>query len=479
MTRTISCVKAGSSPPSCDEWVTNTHKNKTCVFPFKYKDAYFNDCLVQSNVEGIWCAVEVNAALEVIEWGWCGENVKVRRKNEVCTKRKLSKSNPNYRIIKKTLAISSLEFTSKIENAINGRSKAVLPFLNKVISPLSLQNCIGILLLGTKGNSKGQISENVFPAYGRKRFRDVNEFAFSGPEHLIHESLLDLNEDLKEFNEYENSLSFANRLFIQKHAKILSSFQNNIEKCYSTKLERTDFKNDKNEDIKEFLSDDALNNATSLAIVSKGIFTGTWKNGFNVSETRKEVFRFDNGNGEFITVDMMNQVGNFSLCIAEKLDARALQMNFTGDLLSMIIILPTRDNGLAEVEKALYSFDFLKCIKETEPAETLVSIPKFQIRTKYEMKSILEDIGVSNIFKSNADFSEASHSPLHVHEMYHEAFIKITEDGTEQTMERKMKSAVTPANNFYCDHPFIFVVVENNFGSILFKGTVEKPSMSN
>merc|ERR1712062_266583 len=126
---------------------------------------------------------------------------------------------------------------------------------------------------------------------------------------------------------------------------------------------------------------------------------------------------------------MMHQTGNFLSCRPHNIDARVLQMNFTGDALSMLIFLPLTYNGLMEVEKNIQHFNFSKCFKGKRPEETVVSLPKFEVRTKFEMKSIMDEIGVQDTFTNDADFSELTDYPLYVDKIYHESVIKIDERG--------------------------------------------------
>ena len=147
-------------------------------------------------------------------------------------------------------------------------------------------------------------------------------------------------------------------------------------------------------------------------------------------------------------------------------------------MFSMLIVLPNEEEELVNVEKELDSFNFSRCIKGKTPEHMSVSIPKFEIRTKYEMKSILGGIGVKDIFTNSANLSKIGDLPLYVDDMYHEASIKVTEKGTEHRVASRIVGGRESVNTFHCDRPFIFLVVENEFGSIILKGTVERPAKS-
>ena len=61
--------------------------------------------------------------------------------------------------------------------------------------------------------------------------------------------------------------------------------------------------------------------------------------------------------------------------------------------------------------------------------------------------------------------------------MIHEATIEVNEEGTEAaavTAVRVKTMSQTPS--FRANHPFIFLIIENRTGSILFFGRVVDPS---
>ena len=63
--------------------------------------------------------------------------------------------------------------------------------------------------------------------------------------------------------------------------------------------------------------------------------------------------------------------------------------------------------------------------------------------------------------------------------LLHQAFVDVNEEGTEAaaaTAVGMQLTAVTPANIFLADHPFIFIIREKETGNILFLGKVIDPT---
>ena len=385
------------------------------------------------------------------------------------------------------LAKSTVEFAKKLKQAFTKLLGEKAMNKNLFSSPFSIQAALGMLLLGSKGNTREQIFGNVFPSFRGE------------PEANAHRSILQLTNKLAMSSNAGNNNTFniANRLYVQKAFKILPEFKEDTEMCYladaanvdfmqnpeKTRLEINDWVKGKTMDkIDELLPPKSITSTTRLFLVNAIYFYGSWKYQFDPANTKKVGFTIlgDNSNGKpsSVLVDMMNQTGNFTYCRPDGLDANVLQMNYTGDRLSMIIVLPDKSDGLRDVHKNIGKFDYNQCIKGKSVSEIPVLIPKFEIKSEYEMKNLLSEIGIKDAFDPNAsDLSGISKgASLYVNEVYHEAYIKVDEEGTEASAATAVGGGIVSAPTvFYCTHPFMFMIVENTFGAILFGGTVTDP----
>ena len=144
----------------------------------------------------------------------------------------------------------------------------------------------------------------------------------------------------------------------------------------------------------------------------------------------------------------------------------------------MVIILPNKDNGLIDVEMKMHTFDYQACMKEKKNEELRIYFPKFKIESDFELKKPLTEMGIKEVFNEEADLSGISlERPLFVDEIYHSAFIKVSEEGTEAAAATGIVlNTKSRPKTFRCDHPFYFMIVENEFGTVLFDGTVINPA---
>ena len=387
----------------------------------------------------------------------------------------------------KRLAESTLKFTNNLKNVSFKVLGENAGFKNTFGSPFSLQSALGLLLLGSKGKTKEQIFANVFPSFQGK------------PGAEAHRSILHLRKYISMPSNADNNSEFniANRVYVQKEFKILPEFKEDTESCYLADAANVDFKQNPEkarlkinhwvkdqtrEKIDELLPSGSLDPRTRVVLVNAIYFHGSWKYQFDTTNTKKANFIIlgenSNATQSTVLVDMMNQTGNFTVCEPDGIDANVLQMNYTGDKLSMIIVLPHKSDGLPDVQNSMGRFNYNQCIKGQPVVETPILIPKFEIKSEYKMKDILSEIGIKDVFDENAsDLSGISkNASLYVDEVYHEAYIKVNEEGTEASAATgiviRVKSGL---NEFYCTHPFMFMIVENKFGTILFEGNVMDP----
>jgi serpin B len=116
----------------------------------------------------------------------------------------------------------------------------------------------------------------------------------------------------------------------------------------------------------------------------------------------------------------------------------------------------------------------------------MVYFPKFTLETHYSLPGTLGAMGMPTAFTGNADFSGMDGTKnLLISDVIHQAFVDVNEEGTEAAAATAvvMKLAAAPVNPdpvpvFRADHPFIFLVQDDETGSILFMGRVVNPAGS-
>ena len=117
----------------------------------------------------------------------------------------------------------------------------------------------------------------------------------------------------------------------------------------------------------------------------------------------------------------------------------------------------------------------------------LVYLPKFKLESQYSLKDVLSSMGMPTAFSGAADFSGMDGGQdLYISDVYHKAYIEVNEEGTEAAAATGVVmnwAAVAPGSEepvpvFRADHPFLFLIQDNDTGTILFAGRIVNPGGS-
>jgi serpin B len=185
---------------------------------------------------------------------------------------------------------------------------------------------------------------------------------------------------------------------------------------------------------------------------------------------------------------MMQQTGDdVTFPYAATRDIQMLSLPYTakdGKGLSMVILLP-KGNSLSAVVPYLDPANLSALEQSASSRQVKVYIPKFKVETQYSLPETLSAMGMPTAFSGHADFSGMDGTTdLYISDVVHKAYIETNEEGTEAAAATGvvMKSlAVAPGYEepvpvFRADHPFLFLIQDNDTGTILFTGRITNPN---
>ena len=348
---------------------------------------------------------------------------------------------------------------------------------NIFFSPFSVSSALAMVYAGAKGNTKTEM-ENVLS------FDNINDNNVNVGFRKLFEA----------FNDPTNNytLSVANAFFGRKGYPFLQTYLNIVTKYYYALLKNLDFAgnpaasrkfindwvaSNTNQKIKNLLSSTAITPATVAVLVNTIYFKGLWKIQFEVKKTISSTFHLTTTKS--ITTKIMNLAGKrFKYAEVSSLNCKIIELPYDGDEVSMYILLPNSINGLAALESQLTSAKLNTAISRMYRAKVDVSIPKFNMTLKVQLKDILHAMGMKDLF-DNADLSgmDGTHN-LFVSKVIHKAYIDVNEEGTEAAAATAVVveyTSVELPKTFKADHPFLFFIREKVTGSILFSGRVVEP----
>lgn len=221
---------------------------------------------------------------------------------------------------------------------------------------------------------------------------------------------------------------------------------------------------------------------TRVILANAIYFKGDWVWEFDEERTQEQPFHLSED--ESVMVELMTRPSEEAkFGYAEDEEVQVLQLPYRGERLSMLIILPKEIEGLSSVEDSLTIERLDGWRGELRKRNLPVYIPKFEFTDSYGLVPILSGMGMPKAFSEyEADFSGMTTAEqLYIGEVLHKAFIKVDEKGTEAaaaTVVMSLAGSAGPSTVtvFRADHPFLFLIQDDESGAILFMGRIADPS---
>jgi serpin B len=349
---------------------------------------------------------------------------------------------------------------------------------NLFLSPYSISRALAMTAAGARGATARQMSEVLHLTLPEKRLRA----AFATLQSRVDQG----SEGME--------LSVANALWGQRGYRFLDSYRSQLQESYDAELEEVDFAQateaaresinrwtaeKTGQRITELVTAETLDPSTRLVLTNAIYFKGRWATEFDPAETRPAPFLQEGGHR--VEVPMMHVKAEFRY--GETADLQVVSLPYKGDALSMVVLLPKRVDGLGALEDDLT----LETLRKWLPAESarreiIVLLPKFKITADFRLDDALKALGMTDPFAlPPADFSGMTGAAeLFISAVVHKAFVSVDEEGTEATAATGVSMGLTGARPsqppvFRADHPFLFLIQENQSGSVLFLGRVVTP----
>ena len=226
------------------------------------------------------------------------------------------------------------------------------------------------------------------------------------------------------------------------------------------------------------------NPLSKMILINEGTIAKNWTRSFE----QKQALPFHSGQklgsymASYLTVTAPFRVG-----LIPELGAFVAQIPYSGQHQSMYIILPQQCDGIEEMEKTLRSLDawseWNNLVSKLNAKLTFLAIPEFDFTTFIDMKPMLRELGMNELFDAESNtFSAASdEKDFCVSEYYqinHATVIAVGQltPPTERQKEMMLAVETTGAvTRFEANHPFLFLIQDENTKSILFFGRVSRP----
>ena len=291
-------------------------------------------------------------------------------------------------------------------------------------------------------------------------------------------------------------LVVSNALWPQKGYPFKAAYMELVKKDFGATLEEVDYvkapdaarktvndavaKQTKDK-IQDLVPRSAITPYTRLILTNAIYFKSNWKDKFRKEATKDEPFHLSGG--KTADVPMMHRQGHYGYFAED--DLQVLVMPYMQRDLSMFVLLPTKADGLGDLEKKLSAAQVAKWVAVASETTALVqvSFPRFKFAGAFSMGKTLADMGMPDAMSLKANFTGMTESkePFFISDVIHKSFVAVDEEGTEAAAATAvmMAGGAMPRPEqpkvFKADHPFVFLIRHNGTGAILFAGRLAAP----
>jgi len=229
--------------------------------------------------------------------------------------------------------------------------------------------------------------------------------------------------------------------------------------------------------VSEVMPEGAIDAKTRLVLADAVDFKGEWQDPFDPAATTPMPFYGAEGKRE---VPMMHAVLRLPVAFGKAGKLRVLELPYKGGDYSMVIVLPAKRNGLAEIEKSYGTEKLQSWLDAAKPTAVDLRLPRFTIDSSFELAPIIAKLGAGKIFDAKrGDLTGITAEKVALSGGRHRARITVEERAKEVDPTAIVVSVGgAPANPvpFLVDRPFLFYIRDVRSGALLFFGRVMDPS---
>lgn len=350
---------------------------------------------------------------------------------------------------------------------------------NAVFSPFSISVALAMTSAGAAGETQEEINKTF-------HFDKVND---------LHDGFYKTIKGLEKKESEGLELHIANSLWMEQDYSFLPDYLHLVENKYGSSLHSVDFRSEQGrtnamqdinkwvsknteEMIEELITPGMLTPLTRLVLANAIYFYGKWKHPFDEEMTYQGDFTVKEG--ETVRTDFMNITERYKYMQDELV--QCVEIPYEGDGFSLAVILPKEPEGLDYLMEHLDYEYYIQLETMMMYEEVDLHMPKFKAEYYLPLQQILMEMGMVEAFSNGADFSNMTGTrDLQIDKVIHKAVFEVNEEGTEAagaTAVVMMEKSAMPRQEilFRADHPFIYLIRDNETGNVLFIGKMLDPS---
>jgi serpin B len=286
------------------------------------------------------------------------------------------------------------------------------------------------------------------------------------------------------------TLGLANSLFLQTGYPLKPTFLSDLQQHFGAAPEALDFATDPAAAV------DAINNWASdhtggiipdlltsiptdarMVLASAVYLKAYWRHPFDSADTYPAPFFRKSRKTQ---AEFMHQTERMRYVSGR--DYKAVELPYRASRLSLLVMLPA-GKSLSRLQRDLGRSGLGRVVRRLSPKTVQLSLPRFHLSTKVDLKSVLKSLGMPLAFSDSADFSGmAAVEGLKISKVDHVADLSVDEEGTVAAAATGITMVPVSAEGtprdlvtFTANRPFLFFLRDRESGAVLFAGRLVAP----
>ncbi|KGL74437.1 Alpha-1-antiproteinase 2, partial [Tinamus guttatus] len=346
------------------------------------------------------------------------------------------------------------------------------PNKNIFFSPVSISTVFAMLAFVAKSATQTQILEGLTFNLTEMHEKEIHE----GFHHLIH---------MLSHPESEVYLDMGNTIFLSEKLKPLKKFLDDAKALYEMDALTVDFKNpaEAEKQINNYVERKTHGKITSLVedidpqtvmlLASFVFFKGKWEKPFELTGERE----FFVDEETTVKVPMMHLTDIYDFYFDAKIPCTIVRLHYNGSA-TVFLALPEKGK-MKHLEQALVKETVHEWSKKLSKRRISLYLPKFSISGNYDIKNILNKMGIIDVFTNQADLSGITGTPgLKVSKVVHKTALDVDETGTEAAAVSFARiMAISFPQHIEFIRPFLMLIFDRATNSTLFIGKIVNPAL--
>lgn len=342
---------------------------------------------------------------------------------------------------------------------------------NIFISPLSISTALSMVYQGANSTTKEAMAKAL-------KYTGIDDETLNESYKNLIPYLMQLDKKVE--------LNISNSLWIRDGQVINDDFLSANKDIFDASVISLDFSDEGAADtINQWISDatkkkiekmvsSPISRDVIMYVINAIYFKGDWSTQFDTKNTFSSEFHSEDGK----STDIMMMRRNGKVEYGQGDDFKAVRLPYGSGKTAMYCILP---GNSASVNDFITDLDIEKWneIKDSisEKNDVVLQLPRFKLEYGIkDLKGSLASLGMAEAFSDKADFS-GIRDDITISSVLHKAVIEVDEKGSEAaaaTVVEMRGTSVSEPITFIADRPFVFLIADDETGTILFMGKVSE-----